>query len=690
MKLTIGMIVKNEEKWLERCLTAIKPILDNVDSELIITDTGSTDRTVEIAKKFTDKVLHFEWCNDFSAARNTVFDIAQGDWFMVLDADDIFKSCDGIIEFFNSGEYKKYNSATYTILDYYKSGDELLFSEQRGHRLTKILPETKFVGPIHESLNTFGFPLCDINDIDEHYGYVYETDEDLERKFKRNSGLLLIQFEKEKENNPLIHFQLFEAYAGIGENDKAVEYLDSGIALSRKMKNILLINFYAAKANLFHSIGRYDDAIAVCEDYFRIDKDVRTSVMTSDKTIWVVWALSLTAQQKYNEAIEKYKSFFSAFEAVYSGRVKTLDAQFKQYRISSDQNFLFVFCNFLQVCISAGRIGTAAEYIEKMHPERYIFSKDLVTTYAILMNDIFALNGYQNVGMYMDRLNENGSKVFTNSLCNRMYADTHKDKIATSIAELGKNDKMLAAKSQIYSEFAAGKADADKIVKFAEKFGLQNNHDLFYILMNGREDISPLLLHNDFDPKRFAVLCCDYLAGFVKTAEQYTVINIGKDEALPVMAVFIQYIIKKQMQSGADVDMLIERYAECGSVYVSKFGMDALPPDIVSAVMMNNICEYRNRKMYKECFTEMKSAIDKCPDIAPIIARYKEIVFAEYEAAAAAPKQTEIDKLAAMIKSNIRTLIAKGNTAQAVKLLNEYAAINPNDPEIETFKNELN
>ena len=47
------MIVKNEEKYLERCLTALKPILDNVDSELIIADTGSADRTVEIAKKFS-------------------------------------------------------------------------------------------------------------------------------------------------------------------------------------------------------------------------------------------------------------------------------------------------------------------------------------------------------------------------------------------------------------------------------------------------------------------------------------------------------------------------------------------------------------------------------------------------------------------------------------------------------------
>ena len=90
MILTIGMIVKNEEKYLERCLSAIKPILDSVDSELIITDTGSSDSTPEIAGRFTDKVLHYEWTDDFSAARNTAFDIARGEWFMFLDADEIF------------------------------------------------------------------------------------------------------------------------------------------------------------------------------------------------------------------------------------------------------------------------------------------------------------------------------------------------------------------------------------------------------------------------------------------------------------------------------------------------------------------------------------------------------------------------------------------------------------------------
>ena len=66
MKINLVMIVKNEERSLKRCLEAARNLAD----EIIITDTGSTDRTVEIAEQMGAKVSYFKWCNDFSAARN--------------------------------------------------------------------------------------------------------------------------------------------------------------------------------------------------------------------------------------------------------------------------------------------------------------------------------------------------------------------------------------------------------------------------------------------------------------------------------------------------------------------------------------------------------------------------------------------------------------------------------------------
>ncbi|MEK6946672.1 MAG: glycosyltransferase [Nanoarchaeota archaeon] len=78
------MIVKNEEKYLEQCLNSVKGIVD----EIIIVDTGSTDKTKEIAKKFKAKVFDFKWGDDFSEARNESLKHATGEWILVLDADE--------------------------------------------------------------------------------------------------------------------------------------------------------------------------------------------------------------------------------------------------------------------------------------------------------------------------------------------------------------------------------------------------------------------------------------------------------------------------------------------------------------------------------------------------------------------------------------------------------------------------
>ena len=83
--ISLCMIVKNEEKNLERCLSSYAPLMD----EIIVVDTGSTDRTKEIAARFTDKVYDFKWVDDFSAARNFSFEKASCDYIFSADADEV-------------------------------------------------------------------------------------------------------------------------------------------------------------------------------------------------------------------------------------------------------------------------------------------------------------------------------------------------------------------------------------------------------------------------------------------------------------------------------------------------------------------------------------------------------------------------------------------------------------------------
>src|SRR6185437_14325062 len=76
--------VKNEEKFIGQCLKSVKDIA----GQIVVVDTGSTDRTIETARKSGAEVHSFAWCDDFSAARNAALEHVTGDWVLALDADE--------------------------------------------------------------------------------------------------------------------------------------------------------------------------------------------------------------------------------------------------------------------------------------------------------------------------------------------------------------------------------------------------------------------------------------------------------------------------------------------------------------------------------------------------------------------------------------------------------------------------
>ena len=91
LNLSVCLIVKNEERFLAQCLKSVREIA----SQIVVVDTGSTDRTVEIAKEFAAQIHAFAWCDDFSAARNVALEHATGHWVLMLDADEEL-SADGL------------------------------------------------------------------------------------------------------------------------------------------------------------------------------------------------------------------------------------------------------------------------------------------------------------------------------------------------------------------------------------------------------------------------------------------------------------------------------------------------------------------------------------------------------------------------------------------------------------------
>ncbi len=150
--VSLCMIVKNEEEVISRCLESVADLVE----EIIIVDTGSTDRTKELAAAFTDRIYDFPWIDDFAAARNYAFDQATMDYCMWLDADDILlpedrrafrKAKDTLTEDVNA-VMMKYNTG-------FDAGGNVTFSYYR-ERLIKNRAGMRWVGAIHEVVSTVG------------------------------------------------------------------------------------------------------------------------------------------------------------------------------------------------------------------------------------------------------------------------------------------------------------------------------------------------------------------------------------------------------------------------------------------------------------------------------------------------------------------------------------------------------
>ena len=102
IQLSISLLASNRAASLERCLDSLRPLLMQVPSELIIVFTGTDEKVKEIASRYTDKVLPFTWCDNFSAARNVGLWAAKGEWFMYIDDDEWFEDVTEIRDFFLS------------------------------------------------------------------------------------------------------------------------------------------------------------------------------------------------------------------------------------------------------------------------------------------------------------------------------------------------------------------------------------------------------------------------------------------------------------------------------------------------------------------------------------------------------------------------------------------------------------
>jgi glycosyltransferase involved in cell wall biosynthesis len=213
--LTIGMIVRDEEQNLPICIERLEPLRAAVSSELVITDTGSTDTTPDIAKAHADRFIDYKWADDFAAARNTTLVDCRTEWYMYVDADEHLEDCAPLIEFFISGAYKDYanfDSASVVIKNILNERNEQFL---RSVRLFRYINSMKFYGRVHERICA-PLPHC--------FSHCFETD----AVFSHRGYFGELSDIKAARNLPLMETELSAAK---DDYDRALKLLQIGEAI---------------------------------------------------------------------------------------------------------------------------------------------------------------------------------------------------------------------------------------------------------------------------------------------------------------------------------------------------------------------------------------------------------------------------------------------------------------------------
>ncbi|CAI9385717.1 MULTISPECIES: glycosyltransferase [Bacillaceae] len=262
IKVSLCMIVKNEERVLDRCLASVAHLVN----EIIIVDTGSTDKTMDIAKKYTSKVYEFEWIQDFSAARNYAAEKATGDWILVLDADEYIdeENYQGFIQGLkrDKGQYDTYGVKILNFTGEY--GENLI---QNYHdRVYKNNGEIVYYRSIHEQLkHIHGGDLKGnvAKLIVFHSGYMNKI---VQEKEKNERNKELIDKEMKESKNAFDYFNLGNEYYSLGEYQEALKAYMTAYNMKTSHELSWVATTVVQIISVLIQLKRYNDAINVIED----------------------------------------------------------------------------------------------------------------------------------------------------------------------------------------------------------------------------------------------------------------------------------------------------------------------------------------------------------------------------------------------------------------------------------------
>lgn len=675
MLLSIGMMIKNEEKYLRECLQSLTPLLDSTESELVIIDTGSTDDSINIARCFTDKVFFHSWNDNFSDMRNKVISYCTGEWLMVIDGDEVLQNPTEIIKFIKSNDSKKFNTALLMIKNLTDEKDLSNFSLINAPRLFRRDKEFHYEGVVHNQ-PVFKQPITKINSSLIHYGYIASDKGLMEKKFMRTVSLL----RKELEKDPLNFYYLYQlsvSYAMHNEYDKALLYIVKAYEII-KNKGLLsgeYIYIYMQLAYSYMMNKEYKKVIDICLEGIALKSGIID--------LYFCLAKAQMMTKDYKNAVKNYKEYLNISENISEFTSTNLTL----YTLGRDE---YAYYDLVISLIETEDYEEAFEYCKKITEEQLITANLTNVIFLSLKTKCYDYL-YQFYSKHVVRLNLQSS--FENTIENVLKDLLHEDRF--EIAKVLKQiDSLYGVLNKIRCSIFEKEELSFEINNYLElhvDFNKLKDYygDFLYYLILHKKDICRLLSNvRELDFNRFFIYLNERYNDFGKTIFLYLqeVNFCEKKSSYRIKKALERYSILTDQLNEEDFVKIFKLYLEDGTKYISEVYSKSI-------FLNEDIYELKNEEegfllyMSKAILTkdsDKKSYIEylrKALKTFPYMRRGIEYLLKEFNDDKNV-QNDELEQYKIQVKSTINSLIENNRLEDAKALISEYRKIIPNDIEI--------
>lgn len=697
--VTISMLISNRIDTVEKCFESFRPLLEQIPSEFIAVDTvgdEKSDGSVDVARKYADKIVHFEWCDDFAKARNAGLKEARGKWLIYLDDDEWFDDVGPLIDFFSKPElYENYDRVS--MMEHsYASVSQIEYATNEFSRISVILPEAEFVDPVHEHLEGINYrnEYTIKNTFIHHVGYIGKVGD---KKGNRNRKIM----DKELKNHPENLHLWIQQIAGAGnDTDEMLKLSEKSVSELKRLKlddwnNRNWIEIFLYRMKGYAQLKRWDELDKNVDEFLENVKDIFYGGVAARFEL---------SRDLVDLGVEKasdwIRMYFDALEYCQKNDKKPVEiSYFLSGDINSNDMYKMVSMYF-NLCLKDNK-DNAYENIRKM-----IFDVPW-KIFAEKRKDVLAFGLKQAI-------NEE-DKETVKFLCDSFMHDEimseeffeQLDRVDIGIESETAQEKFdqLIESIDVSSDSFWIKQHARKKVSEDE---LERSLSTETTFAYPNEDLVRTCIRNGISPQKYVEK-----VSFEDVEKSVSAI-VSKEEKhldrIPLFASEIESAWESSVQRNYLLAALRKRYILQGtmvlnkvleesekycrnmieyakSVYLPELCESAsvlLPKEIRFASLFEKALELKKSGALEECLAYLQQSLDVFNESETLIRRIIQSV--ELDQRKQAKVNDEMIKLGNQVKSQIIALISQGQNEVAASLLNELKQITPSDPDLATLE----